>query len=141
MEKNKKEERVLAALVEEFDNLIEQAERLRELVIAEIGSRNDEEIEPERDSRRRLSTRHAAEILGIHPTNLTRIAQVNLIQHDRVVGRGGGRGGSYRFSGKEIAEAKPRIQELVKEARRLLYPEPDEYISTPGPPSRGSLSR
>lgn len=124
-------QKTMNRLLEEFDALIEQLERLRELTIAELGAAVEEGADEERNeepgAKRRIPTRQAAEILGIHPTNLTRVAQVRLIPADRKQGRGGGRGGAYLFSGKELAEAKPHIHDLVREARRLLSPEAEEY--------------
>lgn len=67
-----------------------------------------------------IKTEKAAEILGIHRSSLNRVAQAGLIPYRRRPTRGGGRGGMYLFSGKDLAEAKPYIHELVTEAREIL---------------------
>jgi len=64
------------------------------------------------------------------------MAQADLVPYDRVVGRGGGKSGAYRFSGVELAEIKAKgdrhIRELVAEARRRLTAESGR-VTSPSP--------
>jgi DNA-binding transcriptional MerR regulator len=114
-----------ARLLEE----ISEIERRLEVVKGLIASGATEPDPGEILGRRTLSIKQAAEILGIHQNSVHRVAQAGLIPHDRFQGWGGGRGGQYRFSAQELAEAKPYISELVSKARRLLSVDPEKFVS------------
>lgn len=60
--------------------------------------------------RRTITTARAATILGIAQQTVSRLALTGLLPHTK-------KGREYRFSGRELAEAKPRIRELVSQLR------------------------
>lgn len=114
-----------ARLLEEITEIERKLEVLKGLIASGAAEPNPEEVL----TRRTLSINQAAEILGIHRNSLHRVAQSGLIPHDRSQGWGGGKGGQYLFSAQELADAKPRISELVSKARRLLTVDPEKFVS------------
>lgn len=114
-----------ARLLEEISEIERRLEVLKGLIASGATEPDPSEVL----GRRTLGIKQAAEILGIHQNSVHRVAQAGLIPHDRFQGWGGGRGGQYRFSAQELAEAKPYISELVSKARRLLSVDPDKFVS------------
>jgi excisionase family DNA binding protein len=78
-------------------------------------SMSEREIKPMREEAT-LTIREAADILGIHPTDLARVAQAGYIPYEREKG--------YRFKKKDVEDALPNIAELASKARKALT----EYV-------------